>query len=58
VVRVHPLCLAGPVVDMPGGFLSWDLARDGEGWFLFACGYDCYECALGLAVLSVFPVSE
>jgi len=58
VVQVHALCLAGPVIDAPGLFFSWDLGRDGEGWFWFECGHDCYECALGLAVLSVFAVSE
>jgi len=58
VVQGHPLYLAGPVVDVPGGFFGWDPARDSEGWFLFECGHDCYESALGLAVLSVFPVSE
>jgi len=45
VVGVPAFCLAGPVVNALGGFLSWDASWNGESWFLVESGHNCYKVA-------------
>jgi len=43
VVGVHAFCLAGPVINAPGGPLSWDASWNSKGWFLVKGSHDRHK---------------
>jgi len=58
VIEVHAFCFAGPIVNSPGSFFSWDAAGDCEGRLCVESGNYCYEGAFRLTVFPMFPVAE